>query len=233
MNKKNKKPSVTVLIPSHNEGKKLTDVIASVNKLTGYNISVLVVISDKASTETKREAKNSGVRVVSIGKIPGKGRAVRLAIPHIVSEYVIQIDADYQFLPEEIPLFMNELLNGYDVVLGTRYQKGSHIEPDSVTYFKLIGSYGLSLITSIFARKRVTDVMAGFKGFKTAVLKELDPKIDHFGYEAELVVRAAKKKYKIINVPISYRKRTVGSSSVSSIKHGLLVLGSIIKTAVE
>ncbi len=75
--------------------------------------------------------------------------------------------------------------------------------------------------------------MAGFKAFKTSVLKDLDPRTDHFGYEAELVVRAANRKYKIINVPITYKKRAEGKTSVSSFKHGLLVLQTILQTAFE
>jgi glycosyltransferase involved in cell wall biosynthesis len=232
MKKNNRKPKVTVLIPAHNEGKVLSKVIASVLKIHQYDIKLLVVISDKASEATKKEAKKSVAEIINIGEIAGKGIAVRQAIPYIKTKYVVQIDA-YQFLPEEIPLMVEPLLSGYQVVLGTRYQKGSHVDPDSVTYLKLIGSYGLSFITSIFAGKRVTDVMAGYKAFHTNILKNLNPQTDHFGYEAELVVRAAKRKYKIINVPISYKKRVVGSSSVSSIKHGFLVLETILRTAFE
>ena len=181
----------------------------------------------------KKVAKESKAKIINIGDQLGKGIAIRYAIPYLKTDYVVQIDADYQFMPYEIPDLIEPLLKGYDVVLGTRYQKGSRIEPESVSLLRLVGSYGLSLITSIFAQKRVTDVMAGFKAFKTVVLKDLNPQVSHFGYEAELAVRAAKRKYKIINVPISYKKRTVGRSSVSSIKHGLLVLQTIIDTAFE
>ncbi|HKC78459.1 MAG TPA: hypothetical protein VKB83_00005, partial [Nitrosopumilaceae archaeon] len=84
-----------------------------------------------------------------------------------------------------------------------------------------------------FIRQRITDVMAGFKGFKRNVLVELDPQVDHFGYEAELVIRASQKKYKIINVPISYKKRDIGVTNVQSFKHGFLVLQSIINTSLN
>jgi dolichol-phosphate hexosyltransferase len=226
-----KKTNVTIIIPALNEGEILKKTIDECLKIQMYNIDVLVVIDSKTDMHTKKVLKKSTVKSVNIGKGLGKGAAVRLSIPYIKSDYVVQIDADYQFMPHEIPLIVSPLLAGYDVTLGTRYQKGSKIESDAVSIFRLLGSYGLSLITSLFVGQRITDVMAGFKGFRTSVLRDLNPQTNHFGYEAELVIRAAKKNYKIINIPITYKKRVVGNSSVSSIKHGLLVLKTIINTA--
>jgi dolichol-phosphate mannosyltransferase len=120
-------------------------------------------------------------------------------------------------------------LKSYDVTLGTRYEKGANVEQGSVSRLKLWGSYILSLATSLFSGQRITDVMCGFKGFKRSVLEELSPRVDHFGYEAELVIKAAKQNYKILNVPITYRKRISGKSNVHLIKHGILVLYTIFK----
>lgn len=226
------KPTVTVLIPALNEGKLIKKIIRDCFGIKQYIVDVLVVIDCKTSDNTEQEAKKNGARVIW-GNEPGKGSSVKYALGHLKGDYVIQIDSDYQFIPQDIPKMIEPLINGYDVTLGTRYQKGSSIEKGSVTLFKLIGSFILSLLTSLCAWKLVTDVMAGFKGFKTSVLKDLNPQVSHFGYEAELVIRASQKKYKIKNIPITYRKRASGRSSVNSIKHGFLVLGTIIKTALN
>src|SRR5882762_5817268 len=115
-----KRPSVTILIPAINETESLRKVIIECLQLTQYAIIPLVVIDSKVAEETKKEAIKSNAKVINIGKGLGKGTAVRLAIPHIKTDYVIQIDADYQFMPYDIPKFMNALLSGYDVALGTR-----------------------------------------------------------------------------------------------------------------
>jgi glycosyltransferase involved in cell wall biosynthesis len=227
-----KKPTVTVLIPALNEEKTIERMIVDCLKMDKYDVTALVVIDSKTVDRTDIVAKKAGAKVV-YGKGLGKGSTVRSSIPYIKGEYIVQIDADYQFIPKDLPKMIEPLLKGYDVTLGTRYQKGAHVENGSVSALKLFGSYFLSLVTSIAAGQRITDVMAGYKGFKTKVLIDLNPKTNHFGYEAELVVRAAKKRYKIVNVPITYKKRIVGNSSVSSIKHGFLVLQTIIKTALE
>lgn len=232
MKSKVKKNSLTVLIPALNEEKIIKRMIVDCLKIDKYDTDVLVVIDSKTTDRTDDVARMSGARIV-YGKGLGKGSTVRSSIEHIKSEYTVQIDADYQFIPRDIPKLVDKLIDGYDVSLGTRYQKGSNVENGSVSLLKLFGSYFLSLATSIACGQRITDVMAGFKGFKTKVLRDLDFQTTHFGYEAELVIRAAKLDYKIINVPITYKKRLIGNSSVSSIKHGFLVFGTILKTALE
>lgn len=225
---KNKKVKITILMPALNEGKTIIKTINDCLKIKNYDIKVLVIVDSKIKKETLDAARLTKANIINIGKGIGKGTAIRKAIPYCKDEIIVQLDADYQFLPSDLSKMVEPLLNGYDVTLGTRYQRGSHIDKDSVSLFRLFGSYGLSAITSIFAKQRITDVMAGYKGFKKDVLIRLNPKVDHFGYEAELVLRAAHYKYKILNVPVSYKKREIGRLSVSSIKHGFLVLKTII-----
>ena len=227
-----KRKTLTVLIPALNEEKNIKKVIQSSKKIKNYDTKIIVVIDKKTTDRTAKVAKKLGAKII-LGKGSGKGSNIKTSLSYLKSEFVVQIDADYQFMPYEIPKLVSPLTQGYDIALGTRYQKGSKRQEDSVSYFRLLGSIALSFITSIFSMQRITDVMAGFKAFKTQVLKDLNPKTSHFGYEAELVVRGAKKGYKIINVPITYKKRPSGKSSVSSIKDGFLVLLTIIKTFFE
>lgn len=231
--KSSSKPSITIIIPAVNEEKLIVKVIKEALSIKKYDIHPLVIIDSKTTDNTETVAKKAGATVVHLGKGKGKGYAMKHSIKHIKTPYAIQIDADHQFQPLEIPLMMEPLLHGYDVTLGTRYQKGAHIERKSVSYARLFGSYILSLAASIAALHRITDVMAGFKGFKTKVLKDLPITVDHFGYEAELAIRASRKKYNVINIPITYTARREGATNVSSLKHGFLVLTTIIKTALK
>lgn len=224
------KKTLTVLIPAINEEKTIKKIVTDSFKFSPYKTTVLVIIDSKTTDKTAEIAKQSGAKVLHVGRGFGKGYAFSKAVSKITSDYTLQIDADYQFLPREIKKITEPLENGYDITLGTRYQKGSHVEKEAVSPLKLLGSYFLSMATTIAVNQRITDVMAGFKGFKTSSLKKIKPSTHHFGYEAELVIKAHKKGLKICNVPISYKKRIVGNSNVNSLKHGLLVLQTIIQT---
>lgn len=230
MKKGVKKPFVTILIPAYNEENNIQRIVKDSLKLSSIKPDVLVIVDSKTTDNTAANAKNAGARVLKMKNSKGKGTNIAEAIPHVKGDYAVQIDADYQFLPSDIYRLIIPLQEEFDITLGTRYEKGAHVEKGSVSMLKLAGSYLLSGATSIVIGQRITDVMAGFKAFKTPVLKKLRPTTDHFGYEAELVIKGVKRGYKIKNIPINYKKRVVGSSNVKSIQHGLLVLQTIIKT---
>lgn len=228
-----KRPKVTITIAALNEEKIIAKTVSECLKLKQYDLQVLVVLDSKTADKTKLNAEKAGANVINTGKWKGKGAALRKTTKYIKGNYVVQIDADYQFMPSDIPKFINALMSGYDVALGTRYGKGARVNKGSVTMLRQIGIHSLSFATSIASWKWITDMPAGFKAFKTSVLKDIDMQEDHYGYEAEVIIKAAQKNYKIINIPITYRKRTVGSSNVIPLKVGLLILKTIIKVGLR
>ncbi len=230
---KTTKPKVTITMAALNEEKNIGRTLSECFKLKQYNLQVLVVLDDKTTDKTAEIAEKAGATVIQTGKWKGKGAALRKAIKHIKGDYTVQIDADYQFMPSDIPKFIDALQNGYDVALATRYEKGAKVYKDSVTPLREFGIHFLSLATSIAAGQRVTDMLAGFKAFKTKVLKDINMKEDHYGYEAEVIIKAAQKNYKIINVPIIYRKRAHGSSKLMPINDGFKFLWTIIKVGLN
>lgn len=227
------KPKVDIVIPAFNEETLIVATVSECLKIPKYDVRVIVMIDGKTTDDTAKKARDAGALVIKTKEKGGKGAVFRKSLPYIKGNYVVQIDADHQFQPREIPRLVEPLQRGIDVTLGTRYQQGSMVEMYSISFLKLFGSFFLSFMTSLFASQRITDVMAGFKGFKRDALLAIDPQIDHFGYEAELVIKAAKIGFVIQNVPITYTARAVGASSVSSIKHGFLVLGTILQTGIK
>ena len=222
--------SLTIVIPSLNDEKTISAIVNDCLRYSPVKPKILVVLDTKTSDDTSNFAKKAGAEVIHIGKGKGKGYAFRNAIPHVQSKYLIQIDSDYQFLPKDLKKIFKPLQNGYDLSLGTRYQTGSKVEKGSVSILKYLGSLFLSTITSLLIGVKITDVMAGFKGFKTDSLKKIKLTTDHFGYEAEVIIKASQKGMSITNVPIGYKKRAAGNSSLSSFKDGYLVLKTILKS---
>lgn len=220
--------TVSIIIPAYNEEKNLPHIINHLKGLDGYNLEIIVV-DDGSSDRTAEVAKSLGVKVISYKPNRGKGAAFREAIPYVTGKYVVQIDADHQFQPSDIPLLLESLANGSDIVLGSRF-KGGKIEKGSVTYLSLFGNWLMSLVASIFSGKKVYDVMAGFKAFKSDTLRALDLKTDHFGYEAEILVKGNRMGYKINEVPITHTRRIDGKSNVKKIRDGIRVLSTIIST---
>ena len=68
------------------------------------------------------------------------------------------------------------------------------------------------------------------KAWKTSAIQDIDLRINNFGYEAEIAIMANKKKYRIKEVPISYKKRTSGESKIRFIRDIFIVSKSIFIT---
>jgi hypothetical protein len=87
----------------------------------------------------------------------------------------------------------------------------------------------MSAITSLATGMRITDVMAGFKGFRRRSLLALDLQERHFEYEAETVVKAVKSGMKLVQVPITYKKRVGGRSGIRALQDGFNVSKAVLK----
>lgn len=224
---------VSAFLAALNEEKNVAKTVKECLSLKDYKMEVFVVIDSKTTDKTAEVAKKAGAKVINTGKWKGKGYALRVAQKKATGDYIVQIDADYQFLPRDIPKMIEALENGADVALATRYRKGAKVEADSVTPLRRFGIFFLALATSVFAKTLLTDVLAGFKVFKAEVFKKVKFRENHYGYEAEEVIRAAQKGFKIVEVPVHYKKRVVGNSKLVPFKHGFLFLQTIIKTGLS
>lgn len=220
---------VSIILTSYNEEKNILRTIKDCQKLK-KKFPVEIIVVDAASKDKTIEiAKKSKVdRIVRFPFKRGKGADFWAGGLIAKGDYVIQIDTDHQFQPNEIPLFVAELEKGADVVIGTRFG-GGNIEKDSVSFRNFAGNWIMSTATSIACGKKITDVMAGFKGFKRNAFLALDLKERHFEYEAEVVAKSCKMRMNLIQIPITYTKRRGGNSGIRAFRDGINVLKAIIK----
>lgn len=227
MNKKKK--LVSIILTSYNEERNIGRTIKDCQKLKEF-FSIEIIVVDAASYDkTVAVAKKMQVdRIIRFPFKRGKGADFWAGGLTAKGDYIIQIDTDHQFQPNEIPLFVNALDKGADVVIGTRFN-GGIIQKGSISNRNLFGNLTLSFLTSLACRHKITDVMAGFKGFKKDAFLALDLQERHFEYEAETVTKAVKMGMKLVQIPITYTKRVGGTSSIRAIRDGLKVCKAIAK----
>lgn len=230
---------LTVIVAAYNEEKNIEATLKRINKVVPD--AEILVVDDGSKDSTSKVAKAAGkklkvkdLRVISYKPNRGKGNAIRVGIDNARGDVQVQVDADCQFPPEQIPRLLKPIEDGRaDITFGSRYTKGASYEKDSVTRFAKIATWVDSVYTSILSGYFwLTDVNAGFKAWKTDVLRDLDIRCRHFGYEPEIAVLAHKKKYKIVEVPIDYKARKQGKSKVSLAKDGLKIMWFVLKTKV-
>lgn len=225
-----KKKLVSIILTAYNEEKNILKAIQQCRKLKKFFPIEIIVVESGSRDKTVQLAKKAGVdKLISFPHHKrGKGADFWAGVVASNGEYIIQIDTDLQFQPYEIPLFVERMKQGADVVIGTRFGGGS-IEKDSISTRNFLGNKIMSFATSIATGTKITDVMAGFKGFKKDALLAIDLKEPHFEYEAESVVKTFKLGLKLEQIPITYKKRRGGISGIRALQDGTKVLATIFK----
>ena len=207
---------VVVSIPAFNEEKTVGSVIGDVKKVmrkTRQKFEILVV-DDGSIDRTAEIARKSGALVYSHPKNLGLAEAFRTEIEKCLerkADIIVHIDADGQYLAEEIPRLIEKIRQGNDLVLGSRFRG----KIESMPLVKRLGNKAFSRVVSQITGLRVTDAQTGFRAFTNDVAKKLSVISSHT-YTQEQIIRAAKQKFRIAEVPVYFRKRNGRSRLISN-----------------
>jgi glycosyltransferase involved in cell wall biosynthesis len=203
--------TITVAIPTLNEEATIGDVVAEVRP---YCDEVLVV--DGRSTDATRErAAAAGARVASDpGK--GKGAALRFALEQATTDVVVFIDADGSHEAADIPRLVAPIAAGEaDLVVGCRMTGGSdELHGDLFKFTRLIGSEIITMMINYRWKVRLTDVQNGFRAIRRDVGLALGLRENRFAIEEEMVMRALRQRYRVVNVSSHEYRRRHGVSRI-------------------
>lgn len=228
-----KRNEISVIIASFNEEKNIRETIQRVYAAMPHCELILVEGGTDKTIEIAKEEKKKHHNMIIIHNTndQGKGHGIRIGIQAATKPIMAQVDADSQFPPEELPGLIQPILDGKaDIVFASRFVPGSTIEAGSLTRMRRVANYVVSGFTSLLSGTRLTDVNAGFKAWKSDVIRSLDIHCNHFGYEPEIALLAAKKGYKILEVPVNYKGRQRGISNVKLFRDGIIIPLFLLKT---
>jgi dolichol-phosphate mannosyltransferase len=132
-------------------------------------------------------------------------------------EYIFEMDADFSHNPESLPDLLKACRDeGYDLAIGSRYINGVNVVNWPMS--RVLMSYYASAYVRLVTGMSIRDTTAGFKCYTRPVLeKVLSEQIRFVGYafQIEMKFRAWKYGFKIKEVPIIFRDRTLGESKMS------------------
>lgn len=163
-----------------------------------------IIVSDSSDDRSAEIAKESSAVVVEHTNL-GYGAAYLEGFKVAKGKSIIIGDSDntYDFL--EIPKFVSALRD-CDFVIGSRF-RGNMEKGSMKVLHKYIGNPALNYIFNVLFGMNLSDTHCGFRAFKKEVLDELDFKEKGMEFALEMIVKIAKKRYRIKEVPINYYKR--------------------------
>jgi glycosyltransferase involved in cell wall biosynthesis len=192
---------LSIVMPCLNEAETLANCIKKAQSyLLRSGISGEIVIGDNGSTDGSQEIATSlGARVISI-PIRGYGAALYGAITAAHGRYCIMGDSDDSYDFANLDAFVEKLRQGYDVVMGNRFQGG--IRTGAMPWKnRYIGNPILSTIGKIFFRAGVGDFHCGLRGFTKSAFQQMDLRTTGMEFASEMVIKARLLGLKMTEVP--------------------------------
>jgi len=196
-----------ILIPAYNAQETLGFVLKKTEPLKIDTI----VVNDGSSDGTGEVASASGVPLLEHPINLGKGAALQTGFQHILQkgyQVVITLDADGQHDPSEIPFLLKIFRNVQpNILIASRAA-----EFGKMTFLRRFWNrLGVKAVARL-CHADITDSQSGFRLIRAEVLREIDLSTSRFETELELLVKACKKGFSVLSIPIATR-RVDGTSS--------------------
>ncbi|WP_167145222.1 glycosyltransferase family 2 protein [Actinomyces sp. ZJ308] len=216
---------VLVIIPAWNEEAVIGPVLAEITSVMDNLVDVLVV-SDGSTDSTAAIAREMGVAVLDLPLNLGVGGAMRAGYLYAVRngyDYAIQVDADGQHDPAEIPAMLKHMRDtGADIVIGARFAgKGDYTVRGPRHWAMNV----LSLVLSRVCGTRLTDTTSGFKltNRRAITLFSREYPAEYLGDTIEALVIAVRNGLMVRQLPVQMRQRAGGTPSHGFFKSARLL----------
>lgn len=222
---------LSVIIPAHNEEETIDEIVRQVRAVDLGNVSMELIIVDDASTDSTPAiidayAAEESVVVLHHPSNRGKGAAIRTGLEVVTGDMVVIQDADLEYDPADYPRLIDPIIQGRaDVVYGSRF-KGSR---ENMAFPNLLANKILAWSATLLYGRRITDEATCYKVFRTPVLESFDLQCERFEFCPEVTAKTLLGKYRLVEVPISYRGRTVEAGKKIRAFDGLEAIWTLLR----
>jgi dolichol-phosphate mannosyltransferase len=219
---------ISIVIPARNEAKNIGTTITNLSGYldkVGINDHEILVVDDGSTDATHAivaqfHLQDERIRVIqNLSNKHGYGRAVTLGLEHFTGDAVIVYMADASDDPQDVERYYYILRDKADCAFGSRFMKGSKV----IDYprFKLAINRIANLVIRLLFGIRFNDVTNAFKGYRADVIHGCRPFISpHFNLTIEIPLKAIVRGYSYEVMPISWRQRKEGVSSLKLQEQG-------------
>lgn len=217
---------ISIILAAKDEGPTIADVIARCRAATP-GLREILVIDDGSGDDTAARAQAAGATVHRLPENRGKGVAIRHGMERAAGDVLLFLDADGQDDPEDIPRLVEALSPGVDMVVGSRFL-GTFLD-GAITPLNRAGNVLLTQVVNGLFRARLTDTQAGFRLVRRAAAERVSLSASRYNIEVDLLLGVLRSGGRVVEVPVTRRRRAHGRSGLRSFRDGTLILGHILR----
>ena len=213
-----------VVIPCLNEAGTISTVVSDFRRaLPGATI----IVFDNGSSDASGElAAAAGAVVIRVPR-QGKGYVLRHAFDRVKADLYVVVDADATYPADRVTDLIGPILSGEaDMVVGAREH---FAEPDAIRPLHRWGNRLIVSFINFCFGTHLRDILSGYRVLSGEMVRELPLLAPGFEVETELTLETLERGYRVLEIPIQYRRRPQGSvSKLSSFRDGYRILMTIM-----
>jgi glycosyltransferase involved in cell wall biosynthesis len=207
---------VTILIPTLNEEEAIGSVI---DEVVVQGFQKIIIVDGKSVDRTVEIAQSHGVDVITQNGV-GKTGAIKTAISHVTTPFLIVIDGDSTYAAADIDNIL-QYLKYFDEVIGAR-SNGR----DNIRSLNRFGNWVINQTFNILFGTDLTDVCSGLYGLRKSFVEKIHLNTRGFDVEVEIAAQAANAG-KLTEVPINYRER-IGIQKLRPFRDGFYIMKTLL-----
>jgi dolichol-phosphate mannosyltransferase len=226
---------LSIIIPIFNEEKNLTVLLKKISLIKLSKIKIEIIAVDDGSTDDSLFILKKFKKIkILTQENQGKGKAVQLGISKSSGDYIIIQDGDLEYDPKDIIKMCNIINKSNKTsIYGSRYLPFVYGLVPKYYKGQNLSSYVANIIFIflflILYGKLITDPLTGYKLYKKDFFKNNIIRSKGFEADHEISAKLIKQKYNIIEVPITYKPRTLAEGKKINFFDGIMALFTIIK----
>jgi glycosyltransferase involved in cell wall biosynthesis len=199
---------LSILMPVYNEAKSIASAVKQALDVT-YPVEIELVIVDDGSQDGTGEVlaalNDPRINLIAHPQNKGKGAAIKTAVAGATGDYMVILDADLEYDPQDIPRLLQPVLDGHAKVVYGNRTFGSH---SSFSFWYVMGNKGVTTAANVLYNCYISDLETCFKLMPLELYRSLNVKSAGFGMEAEVTGKLLRQRIRPYEVPISYRARS-------------------------
>ena len=214
-------PAISIILPAKNEAQNLTALLKKIQSVTPS--SEILIINDGSTDDTAELAKQAGARVISHPYSQGNGAAIKTGARNANGEILIFMDADGQHDPQDIPMLLEKLEQGYDMVVGAR-KSNTH-----ASLFRCFGNAFYNNLASFMTGHKIEDLTSGFRAVRADKFRKFLYLLPNgFSYPTTSTMAFFRSGFPVAYTPIHAGKRE-GKSHIKIFKDSFRFFVIILK----
>jgi glycosyltransferase involved in cell wall biosynthesis len=216
---------VSVVIPTLNEAGNILETVSTIRKELAYPNEIIIV--DGNSTDgTKEIVKDTNFCRLIVESRRGYGLALRTGIKNAKGDVVVMVDGDGTYEVRHINRLVDTLINNdAELCQATRM----YDLRKAMGFMNFVANKIITFCFDFFYGEFLSDTQSGFRAISRSALEKVELYEDDMAFATEMLVQFAKKGFKMVEVPSSYRARKYGRPKMRRIKSGIEIFTTMVK----